>query len=77
MSDSEYREDSQYLLEPETRRSLGGVDGEDALAYGGNWFARLFIFLMVLAALVALASYASQWKKGLLVKGFGGRLDDF
>ena len=70
MSDSEYREDSQYLLEPETRRSLGGVDGEDAPAYGGNWFARLFIFLMVLAALVALASYASQWKKGLLVRGF-------
>jgi cell division protein FtsQ len=71
MSDSEYREDSQYLLEPDTRGTSGCAGGGDSVpAYSGSWFTRLFIFLMVLAALVALASYASQWKKGLLVRGF-------
>ncbi|MBZ4220379.1 MAG: FtsQ-type POTRA domain-containing protein [Chlorobium sp.] len=39
-------------------------------AKSGSRATRLFIFLMVLAALIALASYASRWKKGVLVRGF-------
>jgi cell division protein FtsQ len=71
MSDSEYKEDSQYLFEPDTRRRPGEAGGDGAAqANSGSWFARLFIVLMVLAALVTLASYASQWKKGVLVKDF-------
>jgi cell division protein FtsQ len=63
MPDSDYREDSRYLLEPDTRGAPGGDNG-------GSGFARLFIFLMVLAVLIVLASYASQWKKGVVVRGF-------
>ena len=39
-------------------------------ASGGSWFARLFIFMVVLTALVVLASYASQWKKEVVVRDF-------
>jgi cell division protein FtsQ len=71
MSDSEYKEDSQYLLDPDTRRTPKRVnEGHSMPAKSGSWVIRLFIFLMVLAALVALASYASRWKKGVLVRGF-------
>jgi cell division protein FtsQ len=36
----------------------------------GRLLLRLLGFLMVLATLVLLASYASQWKKGVVVRGF-------
>ncbi len=57
MSDSEYKEDSVN-------------EGHSMPAKSGSRATRLFIFLMVLAALIALASYASRWKKGVLVRGF-------
>ena len=57
MSDFEYKEDSVN-------------EGHSMPAKSGSRATRLFIFLMVLAALIALASYASRWKKGVLVRGF-------
>ncbi len=56
--------------------SIQGVPGEEEgkggseFASGGSWVARAVTFLMVLAVLVALASFASQWKKGVVVRGF-------
>lgn len=48
------------------------VDGGESLATasGGSWVARTVVFLIVIAVLVALASAASQWKKGVVVRGF-------
>ncbi len=51
--------DSEYKEEP---RNLP--------ASSGSWFARLFIFIIILAALAALAFYASQWKKEVVVRDF-------
>ncbi len=71
MSESEYRENSQYSLEPDARGTPAKSDGSDSLpAKSGSRVTRVFIFFMVLAALVALASYASRWKKGVLVRDF-------
>jgi len=55
-----------------TQGVSGEEDGEGGavLASGGSWVARAIIFLVVIAVLVALASAASQWKKGVVVRGF-------
>jgi cell division protein FtsQ len=75
MSDSHIHEN--YASQPEpamqgsSELSAGGeAQGEPLSAHRGRWFLRVFVFLMLLAALVALASYASQWKKKVLVRGF-------
>jgi len=71
MSDSEYRENSQYSFEPDARGASEKAHGTNSVpAKSGSRVARVFIFVIVLAALVALASYASRWKKGILVRGF-------
>jgi cell division protein FtsQ len=64
MSDSKYQEESRYL--PESGESRGCA----LAAFSGSWFPRLFIFLILFAALVALAFYASQWKKEVVVRDF-------
>ena len=64
MSDSKYKEEPLHL--PESGESRGGA----LSASSGSWFIRLFVFLMILTALVALAFYASQWKKEVVVRDF-------
>ncbi len=64
MSDSKYHKEPRYL--PESGESRGGA----LSVFSGSWLPRLIIFLMLLAALVALAFYASQWKKEVVVRDF-------
>ncbi len=44
------------------------MQNDPAPAHGGNWKARVFILLVVLAGLAALANYSSSWKKDVLVR---------
>ena len=46
----------------------GDVQGDSGPVHAGNWKARVFIFLMVLAGLAALAHYSSSWKKDVVVR---------
>ncbi len=66
MPDSEQREYSDYLTEPES--------GESRITpspgFGGSRLLLLIIFLSVLAALAVLATSASHWKKEVIVRGF-------
>ena len=50
----------------------GEADGGESVVAvsGGSWVSRTVVFLMVIAVLVVLASVASQWKKGVVVRGF-------
>ena len=73
MSDSEQKEVAGYLPDSATPGSSEGSDGAvkpdgTVSAYGGSGKAIVFIFLLVFVALAGLASYASRWKKEVLVK---------
>ncbi len=75
MSDSKRQEVLGSFPEPDSKGSRkwasgGEIGGDLRSTSSGTWFVRIFIFLMVLAALVVLAFFASQWKKGVLVRGF-------
>jgi cell division protein FtsQ len=75
MSDSEHREESGSLLVTGTpgtpgEAEKGEIQAETSPVARGGWFMRLFVSLLLLATLSALASYASQWKKGVVVRGF-------
>ena len=65
MSDSEYHEYPGALPDGEEIRSDVASPSE-----GGNWFALLFILMMVIAVLAGLVSVASHWKKELVVRDF-------
>ncbi|MEI7694221.1 MAG: FtsQ-type POTRA domain-containing protein [Chlorobium sp.] len=66
MSDSEQREYSDDLTEPESGESpITPVPGS-----GGSKLLLLIMLLSVLAALAVLASSASHWKKEVIVRGF-------
>ena len=71
MPDSGYRENTASG----TQGAAGGADEvdnfDDSLrVYRGNWQVLLLIVLIVVAALAGLASQASRWKKGVLVREF-------
>ncbi len=72
MVDSEYRKEPRGMSESTTSGAQGEAQGgvDCAPASGGSWVARVVIFLTVIAVLVALATFAAQWKKGVAVRGF-------
>jgi cell division protein FtsQ len=75
MPDSEHQEHPGYLLDLGPQGSPSGGDGGDVRgdsfpANKGHLFVRGFIFLILLASVVALAFYASHWKKEVVVRDF-------
>jgi cell division protein FtsQ len=75
MSDSLNQENASFQPEPSAKSGAefsACVETGDALrpARRGGLIVRGLVFLILLAALVALAAYAAQWKKKVLVRGF-------
>ncbi|NHQ59643.1 FtsQ-type POTRA domain-containing protein [Chlorobium sp. BLA1] len=73
MPDSEFQ---QYKGEPVESApqeypesgNKGGAFDPQLPAYSGNWKVLLFVMVIVLSALFALAQYASHWKKEVVVR---------